>query len=866
MRLRPLTVATLNALAAMTLTGIAFAQAPQTVERVEVTGSNIKRVVDEGALPVLVVTRAEIERSGATNLGEVLRALPSLDASDDGGFSLVPTLSGYQGAAVSGFASTDTLVLLNGKRLAKYPVGGDSVDVNGIPLSIVERVEVLRDGASAVYGSDAIAGVINIITRSNYKGYGVSATYGISERGDGEKTRGSFTAGFGDLGKDRYNFVFSVEADKVKRIRNVDREITKSADLRPYGLADDRLPTSPFPNVLLIDSNIYQPINPCPAPLPAEGVSVTSAQPGKVCAFDPNAITQIQPQTESVSGFAQLNVALPAGMKWRTEYFLKSKKSGNFLNPQPISNFVSADDPANPYGEDVFWFFRSTDQRLYRQKQIEVKAQRFVTDITGSWRNWDWSVDAGLAKSDYTESGSGYFVNSKFVQAIRTGVINPFTGKLNPDDLVPLTAAPVRKADTQTTFVNAKIAGELFELPAGPAQAAFGVGFFKEEYTNTPDPLQAAGALRGDPRLAFVDANRNNKSLFAEVAVPVLKNLELSGAVRYDNYSGFGATTNPKVSIRYQPSTAVLLRGSVGKGFRAPDLEDLYASDVTGFPQGTDYAGCALLGVSREDCAPKQIFTVTKSNANLKPEESDNVTLGIVLSPTKTTSLSIDWISIKKKNAVEALALQTILDNPTLEIAGYGRASNLITRLPNGQISPDTTNPVAITPTANLAAIDAQLLDIAAGWSGKFGAVRLKVDNGTSLLLSRKKSPLPGQPLEQYRDLAGFAKWKNTFSVVGDVGPWSGTAAVKTIASFLDVEEPSQLSANTRRVPSWTTIDMGVSYTDLYVKGLKLDLGVRNVLDKLPPLSEARNTANKIDFAHSAVGRFYQVAVKYDFK
>lgn len=841
----------------------AFAQVAQ---RVEITGSSIKRIQVEGATPIQTVTRVQIEKLGVANVGELINSLPSMAGAEDGGFSLQPTLSGFQGAAMPGFSNADTLVLLNGRRLTKYPVGGTDVDLNGIPLSIIERVEILRDGASAIYGSDAVAGVINLITRREFSGFGVQATYGQSSRGDGTKQRIALSAGFGDLNADRYNVMLGVEADKIGKILNADRDITRTADLRSFGLSDDRLPTSPEPNVYFFDRDLYQPISPCKAPLPAEGVEVASAQPGKVCAFDPNAITQLQPQVESTSFFGAGTLLLPGEMQLRAEIFAKKKKSGNYLNPQPITNVVSAADPANPYGEDVIWLFRSTDPRLYRQKNVEVESNRVLLELSGAAGRYDWSVDAGQGVSKYTETGSGYFVNSKFVAAIGSGVINPFTGKLNPDDLVPLTAAPVRTAKTTASFANAKVSGPVFKLPAGDMLFAAGIGYAKEDYVNRPDPLQTAGALRGDPRLASVDAGRNSTGVFGEITAPLGSGFEVGAAIRHDRYSDFGNTTNPKISLRFQPVKQLLLRGSVGKGFRAPSLEDLYATDVSGFPQAIDFAGCAASVPPVTNCTPKQIFTLTTSNPGLAPEKSTSYTLGIVFEPIPSVSASIDYIQIKKKDAIEALSIQAILDNPNLTIAGFpGTLKDLVRRLPNGQLVPDSTVPVIRAPTANLAAIETKMVDFSLRWELPLSGLKLKLENNTGVLLSRKKSQIPGQPLEEYKSLAGFPEWRNVFSANVASGSFDATAYLRSISSFKDTDEPTALTSTTRTVPGWTTVDMNVGYSGFIGKSSRIDFTVKNVLDKMPPLSEALNTSNKIDFNHSAVGRYFQVTLRTDF-
>ncbi|MBN8503952.1 MAG: TonB-dependent receptor [Burkholderiales bacterium] len=858
---------TLNCLVLALLAATAQAQqAPvQQLERVEVTGSSIKRIQKEGATPVQLVSREMIERSGASNLGELLISNPAFSGADDSAFSLGPTLSGSQGAAVHGFGNADTLVLLNGRRLAAYPVGGSYVDLNSIPLDLIERIEILRDGASALYGSDAVAGVVNVITKRELRGYGVALSAGQSSRSDGDRLRGSISAGWGDLGRDAFNVMLGAEVERIDRIFTKDRPETASADLRPFGLGDDRLPTSPEPNVYFIDDNRYAPILPCKAPLPAEGVEVESAQPGKVCAFDPNTTTLLQPKVESRAFFAALNAQLPGDNRLRVEFFDKRKESGNFLNPQPMSGTVLAADPINPYGVNVIWLFRPVDPRLFRRKDVEVGAQRLLASLEGVWGDFDWTATVARASSDYTERGGGYFINSLFTAALRNRVINPFTGKLNPDDLVPLTATPVRTAETTLEYADFKLSGPVAKLGGRDVLMATGAGYTQEAYRNTPDPLQVGGLLRSDPQLALVNADRKIAYLFTEAIVPLAPGVEVQAALRYDKYSKVGSTTNPKVSLRWELTPQWLLRSSIGRGFRAPTLEDLFASDTTGFPNVIDFQGCASAGISPDNCTPKQIFTAVKSNPALKPEKTRANTLGLAWAPVPEALLSVDWISLDKRDAIAALDVQTILDNPDLPVAGYGVARNLVRRLANGQIDPDTSTPAIIAPTANLAAIRTRLLDLGVRWDTRARGVKWRVENRLTRLLKREAEPAPGIGFEEWSDLAGFAKWRNSLSLNADLGAWSGGLSVNSIASFLDASSPAGVTAGTRRVPSWTTADLRLGYKGLLGKDSSLELLVKNVSDEPTPLSIALNTATKVDFNHSAVGRFYQLSLRTKF-
>jgi iron complex outermembrane recepter protein len=859
-----------SAAAALVLSGLAAVTAQpavaQEAQRIEITGSSIKRVQAEGATPVITVNRAEIERIGAASVGELLRSVATMTADDDSSFGLQPTLSGFQGAAMSGFDNGDTLVLVNGRRISKYPVGGSEVDVNSLPLLAIDRIEILKDGASAIYGTDAIAGVINIITKKEFSGGALALSFGTSQKRDGEKNRFGVMGGFGDLEKQGFNLVGALEIGSSGRIFNRDRKFAASADLRPFGLSDDRLPTAPDVNVQFDDDETWQPASTCSAPLPPGGIEVpniTDPAGGLVCPFDPNKNTLLQPAVKDIGAFAQIHLKL-GNVLSRSEFLFKEKKSGNFLNPQPVGLALAGTDPSNVTGRDLTWFWRSTDPRLFRNKDIKVSSFRLMSELSGSVGAYDWTVDGGRAESDYLETGSGYFLRSALNSLLASGVLNPFDkNSFSPDVLLPATRSPVRTATTGTTFVNAKVSGPLTKLSGGDLLFAAGGGYAKDSYQNSPDPLQIAGLLLGDPQLSLTSGTRNNKFVFGEVIAPITKQIEVGAAVRYDNWNTFGGTTNPKLNIRFQPSTAFLVRASAGTGFKAPELEDMFASPSSGFPNVRDTARCERENIN--PCPRRQVFTQVVSNPDLKPEKSKAFTLGFVVSPFDGLSASVDYLLIKKKDEIDALEAQDILDNPTIAVAGFGTAADLVRRLPSGAIDPSTAVPAITAPTANISTTETRNLAVDLQYSTKIGGFGLKLQNDTSYLLSRKSAGLPGLPLEEYKDLAGYPKWRNVFSATGSVGNWSVTGYVRSIAGFLDTDTPGSVDATTRRIPSWTTMDLGVAYSGLFSKDTTVDFQIKNLTDREPPLSETRNTSNKIDFVHSGVGRYFQVALRTAF-
>ncbi|MBS0320315.1 MAG: TonB-dependent receptor, partial [Proteobacteria bacterium] len=597
--------------------------------KVQVTGSNIKRVEGEGALPVTVLTRDDINRTGATNAMELMNFITANTSAGNVNLGNVigATTFSNQTASLRGLGGQRTLVLVDGHRLSD--TGGaisaaEGVNLSQIPLDAIERVEVLKDGASAIYGSDAIAGVINFITRSDFRGAEVSAQYGAPTRGGGaEQWMASGTVGFGDLSKDRYNAFFSLGYTQQNSLDGNQRDFAKTSYL-PYigvfGYSSNTFPGN------ISTGGIGVP-GPCTTPNFKDPPIL-----GPGCKFDPSSMNgvEILPQDKLWNFFGQGKFQI--NRDWQAyATALYSRDETTFqIQPTPISDLFAAGtyapngqillQPTSAFyphdlaqaagvdGDPLNVRYRCVTCGMRNTTDINENGQ-FILGLQGTWKDWDWDGNFNYSESKAREQvNNGFVFYSKILPLLNSGNVNLF-GDNTPDVVNQLNATKY----TGTTFegtaknygANLKASGDLFKLPAGMAAGAFGGSVARQELDQTPSAALESGDLTGyGGNIGAVNQSRNIWALYAELNVPILKNFEGDVAVRYDHYSDFGSTTNPKVSLRWQPTSTFLLRGSYGTGFLAPSLYELYTPQTTGVSATgqTDPLRCPTTG-SPSDCA-----------------------------------------------------------------------------------------------------------------------------------------------------------------------------------------------------------------------------------------------------------------------
>ncbi len=898
-----------------------IAQEPaQKVEKVEVTGSSIKRIEGETALPVLVVSKEEIARSGATNTEELLKLISTTSTS--GSTSVANTgAGGGQGGGGSqslislrGLGSARTLVLINGRRTA--PAGGNTaVDVSTIPLTAIERIEVLRDGASAVYGSDAVAGVINFILRKDYKGTEITVSYGTPTRtGGGGDAKISAFSSFGDLAKSKFLVNVGGSYQKLEPIYGKDRSFASNLNVAEQL---DRTSNTPFPAAIVLPSNLAlrSPTYPDCGPYSL----VSPLNPGN-CRYDNAPFVAIQPDVKQASAILNARLAFSNEAEAYLESSYTQNKTTNtiqhvlingtaltathpytitlrnLLNTQyaslpSLQRFIglgySLLPPTSPYypaayaasiglaGQPLVLQFRSVPTGVRITEDITDNA-RVVAGFRGTGMGWEYDTAFMYAENKLTEnlvSGWPYF--DSYLSLVNTGVVNPFGPTTDPSVQAKIDATIYRGNwfinKTSVSSYDLKATREVYQLPAGAISLALG-GEVRREKLNL-QPAQAnidfLVAGFGGAGVATI-ASRSVDSAYAEVNVPVVKGLDVDAAFRYDKYERVGSTTNPKFSVRWQPNETILLRAAKGSGFRAPTLTDLYSPVFFGITTNgqRDLIRCPQGGPTTGIDCSNQFVTINGGNPALKPEKSKSVTYGILFEPSKNFSLGLDLFMIEVKDVIRAgVPVATILANPTTyanliqrgapdgDPSGVGRITGISQTLTNlGQTNVDGVD-VDAKATIYSSAEDRVVAHLNGTYMSKYETQNL--DGSYSQQVNNGSGTLPGVVL----------RWRHTFSTTYDHGPWSATVAQNFQVQYNDVRTALQASTvPIRKVAPYETYDLQASYTGF--KSMRLTLGIKNVLDRDPPYANlGSGFIGSYDLSYADVrGRFVYGSVNYVFK
>ncbi|HEY9101806.1 TonB-dependent receptor [Chitinimonas sp.] len=874
--------------------------APAKVEKIEVTGTSIKRIAKEGALPVTTITRDEIQRSGATSTEQLVSTIAA--ANTGGAVSTSSAFSvssfGQASASLRGLGDTRTLVLVNGRRLANFATNGATVDINSIPMAAIERVEVLKDGASAVYGSDAVAGVINFILRKDYQGFEATGYYGAATQGGGEISRGSFVAGFGNLGEDKFNILITGDIEHQSQLMGKDRDFAHPG----YNSLGDTTSGNTTPGNILgyYDSNnVFQSLGGNPTYPNCGGTSVNDPNFSNKCRFDPTPYVGLLPKVDRGDLVAKFNWDIAENVQLYGESMYSRNEHTFTEQPVPISSAftygVTGDSvaeilvrPTSPYyptawatqngvnGQPLSVTYRAFDSGL-RVFKDTAEQTRFLLGAKGNLGSWDYDVAASHNESKVKEVlQNGYPTYSKILPILNSDQFNPFATGLQSDAVSQAIhdanfVGTAISAKSSTDDFDARVSGELFDLPAGALAGAFGIQARKEKLDTTPSDALASGDISGyGGAIPAINKSRTANALFAEFNIPLLTGLEADLAIRRDHYSDFGNTTNPKVSFRWAPTKQLVLRASYGEGFRAPSLSDLYTpqtAQITGVI--SDPARCPTTN-NAQDCST-QFQTLSGGNPNLKPEKSKQNSFGFVFEPTAGFSVGVDFFNVKLTDAITGgIDALTILNNPSY--------SYLVVRKPADAAYPNLPGQIDhfLQTSVNAAKIDVSGFDLdLKARIGKFdfGTISTAL-NGTYMSkydYTAADGTKTGSVATYLTPALGansqsgvIPRWKHVWSVNLDSGAWHGTLVQNFQTKYQDNVDAD---GNPHEVSSLTTYDLQGSYTGF--KGLKLTLGVKNLFDRDPPAIVPNPNYFQAVYDptyYDPRGRFVYGSVNYSFK
>jgi iron complex outermembrane receptor protein len=880
---RPAPCARAVALAFCATAFAAQAQQPAVskVEKVEVTGSSIKRIEGETALPVEVITREDIAKSGVTTSAELLAKVSSNTAplTDGVSFSDVGKQRGFNGANLRGLGVSSTLVLLNGRRLANYALPGvnSGVDLNSIPAAAIERVEILKDGASAIYGADAIGGVINFITRKDYEGAQVTVYASDTQDGGAGKTSITLSGGIGSLAKDRWNVQGTFDYADTKELRTTQRNFTNTAYIPSEGI--DFLSSRSYPaNINAGSRGLFNPSAPNCNP-PATVYLPGSFVGRNACAYDYMQDTLIYPPSKRTSFTGRGEFAINADHSLFAEYLYSNVESTYRISPLTLGNitypasgryYPTAYAAANGLSGPLRLQMRLAEAGG-RENQVTSDSQRLVGGAKGVVAGWDYDTAFTWAENRTTDKySSGYVQTTPFNAFFATGNLNPF-GPTDAAGLALLEATKIsddaRKSTGKTTSWDGKVTKELWNLKGGPVALALGAEYRREEMDFKPSDLLARGEIRGEGTAEPLSGSRNVTAFFAEVNLPFTKTIEAQVALRYDDYSDFGSTVNPKFALRWMPTKGFLARASYGEGFRAPTLPDIYSQVRTGQTSGiySDSQRCVKTPTvdntkNPTDCNT-QFDTRTGGNRDLKPEESKQYSVGFVLEPAVALSFSADYWKIEKEKVIGDVGEGNIFADLNKYAAFVRRGAPDIPGLP-GPIDE------VLLVRGNLGKLDAQGVDLGFDFRqplGSYGKGRIGL-NGTYILHYKRQTEPGGSFIEnvgKFVNDQAIQRWKHVLTMDWERGAWGAT--VQQTFSLGYTDHNSQSGQN-RRVGSYELWDVAGSWTP--DKAWKARVGIKNILDRQPPLSnQAFYFLAGYDPTYSDPrGRTYYGSLSYTFK
>ena len=529
-------------------TGQAMAQEQEAIQKVEITGSSIKRIAVEGALPVQRLTQEAIAKSGATSVAELIQALPAMQGFTIGAVAAGSNSGGNTSASLHGIGETYTLVLLNGRRIA--PQGsGTTVNLNAIPMSAVERVEILTDGASALYGSDAIAGVLNFILKKNVQGVTLEATYGGPEDKGGNAWNTNVTAGFGDLDEDRYNVLISYRHDEQEKLRATDRSFADTSYLKFKRNGNnyiwDRTSTSASPAGATVAynnpnsaSSAFTPYLLKNGACPTDSYVTTSN--ARACGFDTGSTVEIVPQSKRDSIFSRGTYKLNDNMNAFAEvaYSRYDLTARIAANPVPISiaqNSALYTTYVAPYLtpaqrndiKSITANYRTTDFGLRASNTI-TETKHVVLGMEGEIGAWNFESGLTWSQNSIDERYTGgYAKNQAFKDIIANPEFDPFATTQKPSVQSQIANAQfigsIRTASTTMRGVDTHGSRELFDLPGGKASVGVGGDYRTYRYEQSPSSGATSADIYNFNTSPAYDLSRDTYGAFVELLAPLTK-------------------------------------------------------------------------------------------------------------------------------------------------------------------------------------------------------------------------------------------------------------------------------------------------------------------------------------------------------
>ncbi len=868
------------------------------MEKIKITGSRIQRINMEGSSPTIVLSREDMEKTGYNSIADILR---DMTVSSFGSLRESPgsTSSGVALINLRGLGADRTLVLMDGKRVQRDPLK-NAVDLNLISLAAVERIEILKDSASAIYGSEALGGVVNIITRKNFSGHEASVKQLISEGSGGNQTEVGLTSG---ASSGRWSATGILHHRSNEAIYDIDRKYSRLR-LSPLSSpatfrvlkSDKKTSYTEADGKTLAFRSRPQASPSCPTDRVARGYG------GTVCQANYASHLTNRPSLEQTSAMLNTNFQV------RDDVNTFFRLHGAFRNvqwaysPTPIGSFsghgISGRQAKiyameDPQLKKIFEGLRDDDfvevnSRLMelgdRQSDITTHQYGTLAGVTlEKGDTWEIEISAGYNQSFTKNVGAnGYARSHEVQQRLDTTGFNPFASPGTRGDLSELNYQTWTTSMTSLILAEVSATGDIFQMPSGPVGLAIGTQAHREAFRIDSDEAtkndEIIGAAGGK-----LDGSRNVVSGYMELSLPLLPSVEWSLSSRYDAYSDFGQAFSPKTNIRWQVSPKVMVRSSIGRGFKAPNMDDLYKEGSHGFQTFIDHVLCQKSGGSSggggsnrsggggsssgSACRPHQWKVISHGNTNLKEERSLSASLGAFVELTHGIEFGIDGWYLKLENEV---GLQ--FDDMTMAehrfgsqyLQGFGIH---VERDPStGQIKK------VIAPHQNLSKRELSGVDLVTEVfkSTKWGDIALAVQH--SHLLYNKTVGFSGLEKQDTLGHYGLPPWRNVVSLTyspshstgirmrGSSDHQTGTLVARTVAPH---QKRSSKAGNHKQ---YTELDLQYTYNGLWGGSGSISMGIRNILATTPPVDDSNPSLPQM---HSSLydgnGRMGWLQYKYLF-
>lgn len=870
------------------------------MEKFEVTGSRVKRVDFEPPSPTVAFSASDIEAKGYTNIGDFIQSLPFNTGSANSIYQTASFTRGASTANIRGLGSQRFLVLVNGRRAVTYALtnsGNRSVfDFNSLPVSAIDSVEFLKDGASAIYGADAVTGVLNIKLKKNYNGLAVTGYYGNTTGHDTGVKEFSAVAG---ASSDRANVMIAIDAKTSNANYIRDYGIT-TTDYSTTGKGNNLNSTSNWPANLSLtkaqaaaagiafpavtaSSWTYvvdggQPLaNPTKASFkaaPANPANANSVLVGNENRYNFAETYQLYPPYDYLSAYAKADYRISDSIEAFGSFTMSDNFTYYSFTPGVISYSsegltLPIANPYNPFGIDLKSLTARTNFYDVRKFDTESFNAYMLAGLRGTmFDSWDWEVAANYGFNRVTTVARNAIRATTYQAALNgtlTGQVgkflNPF-GPSDPDLTKAIFTTSTGSNRSESKGMDASITGSLFEMPTSHQDVGIAVGmeYRNDNLTTNPDTAAYLGSGGGQP----LSGGRQVTSFYLELTAPIVDQLELQGAVRYEDYSDFGDTTKPKVGLKISPFKGtpleknpianVLLRGSFSQSFQAPALGLLYASQTTAF------TSTVQTDPLRAQDPAVQMRVITGGNPNLLPEEAESYYAGIVLediAKLKGFSLSLDFFKFRIDQVI-------VTPSSTYLLSERGRA-----QFPNGIVRDNSLgNPGPIlflqsVPSNNPDAYQIYRgVDIGAAYTWRnspVGDFKFAAD-ATRTIEIGSDSGLGGGYFDNI-GLYNNPKWRGNASVIWTRGDVGASLAADYIGPYFN----DGYTAAGWEQGSYTLLHAQVSYTEKLF-GTKITIGANNLLDKRPPFNGYETSSiDQSTYGAGALGRFLFVRVRKEF-